>query len=155
MKTNAFVLGLIRGTTGDGWPFTGTASSWQNAEVAKRVPGVYLRVFCPSYFKVSRFLLSLLFLQRAPQVSSLNPEARYPIEYWSQGNVKRGAPESQQCNPSEGADCRKILRADLRIAFVQGLGFNRVELGFRDEPCDLLFFNPSLHHLFEDPPQAA
>ena len=31
----------------------------------------------------------------------------YPIEYWSLGNVDRGAPESPECNPSEGADCKK------------------------------------------------
>ena len=31
----------------------------------------------------------------------------YPIEYWSLGNVDRGAPQSPVCNPSEGADCKK------------------------------------------------
>ncbi|CAE7543666.1 GNS [Symbiodinium sp. CCMP2456] len=31
----------------------------------------------------------------------------YPIEYWSLGNVDRGFPQSPQCNPSEGADCKK------------------------------------------------
>ncbi|CAE7232448.1 Gns [Symbiodinium pilosum] len=45
----------------------------------------------------------------APLLAGKTPKWRsvYPIEYWSQGNIKRGAPESQQCNPSEGADCRK------------------------------------------------
>lgn len=31
----------------------------------------------------------------------------YLIEYWSLGDVRRGAPESPQCNPSEGEDCVK------------------------------------------------
>ncbi|CAE7798107.1 DNAH7, partial [Symbiodinium necroappetens] len=31
----------------------------------------------------------------------------YPVEYWSLGNVNRGFPQSPQCNPSEGADCKK------------------------------------------------
>jgi len=39
--------------------------------------------------------------------SPANWRKMYPIEYWSLGNVDRGFPQSPQCNPSEGADCKR------------------------------------------------